>query len=64
MLLALRKSLNPNVLIFQTVEDGSKWSAREVLDHVARDADELIGDRSDAALILDGEARRFSQRRC
>ena len=31
----------------------SKWSAREVLDHVARDADELIGDRSDAALILD-----------
>ena len=22
----------------------SKWSAREVLDHVARDADELIGD--------------------
>jgi hypothetical protein len=31
----------------------SKWSAREVLDHVARDADELIGDGSDAALILD-----------
>jgi SRSO17 transposase len=31
----------------------SKWSAREVLDLVARDADELIGDRSDAALILD-----------
>jgi hypothetical protein len=23
----------------------SKWSTREVLDHVARDADELIGDR-------------------
>ena len=31
----------------------SKWSAREVLDQVARDADELIGDGSDAALILD-----------
>ena len=31
----------------------SKWSAREVLDHVARDADELIGDGSDAALIID-----------
>ena len=31
----------------------SQWSAREVLDHVARDADELIGDGSDAALILD-----------
>jgi SRSO17 transposase len=31
----------------------SKWSAREVLDHVARDADELIGDATDAALIID-----------
>ena len=31
----------------------SKWSAREVLDHVARDADELIGDGTDAALIID-----------
>ena len=31
----------------------SKWNAREVLDHVARDADELIGDGSDAAPILD-----------
>ena len=31
----------------------SKWSAREVLDHVAHDADELIGDGSDAALIID-----------
>ena len=31
----------------------SKWSAREVLDHVARDADELIGDETDAGLILD-----------
>jgi SRSO17 transposase len=31
----------------------SKWSAREVLDHVARDADELIGDTTDAALIID-----------
>ena len=30
----------------------SKWSAREVIDHVARDADELIGDTS-AALIID-----------
>jgi hypothetical protein len=29
----------------------SKWSTREVLDHVARDADELIGDSADAALI-------------
>jgi SRSO17 transposase len=31
----------------------SRWSTREVLDHVARDADELIGDATDAALILD-----------
>jgi len=31
----------------------SKWSAREVLDHVAHDADELIGDVTDAALIID-----------
>jgi SRSO17 transposase len=31
----------------------SKWSAREVLDHVAHDADELIGDGTDAALIID-----------
>ena len=31
----------------------SKWSTREVLDHVAHDADELIGDRRDAALIID-----------
>ena len=31
----------------------SKWSAREVLDHVAHDADELIGDATDAALIID-----------
>jgi SRSO17 transposase len=31
----------------------SKWSAREVLDHVARDADELLGDTTDAALIID-----------
>jgi SRSO17 transposase len=39
----------------------SKWSAREVLDHVARDADELIGDTTDAALIMDesGFAKRF-----
>ena len=31
----------------------SQWSAREVLDHVAHDADELIGDGTDAALIID-----------
>jgi SRSO17 transposase len=31
----------------------SKWSTREVLDHVARDADELIGDTTEAALIID-----------
>lgn len=31
----------------------SKWSAREVLDHVAHDGDELIGDATDAALIID-----------
>ena len=29
----------------------SKWSACEVLDHVAHDADEWIGDGSDAALM-------------
>ena len=29
---------------------------REVLDHVARDADELIGDSADAALIIDESA--------
>jgi SRSO17 transposase len=34
----------------------SKWSTREVLDHVARDADELIGDVVDAALIIDESA--------
>ena len=34
----------------------SKWSTREVLDHVARDADELIGDIMDAALIIDESA--------
>jgi SRSO17 transposase len=34
----------------------SKWSTREVLDHVARDADELIGDSADAALIIDESA--------
>ena len=26
----------------------SKWSARELLDHVAHDANELIGDATDA----------------
>ena len=31
----------------------SKWSGREVLDQVARDADELIGDATEAALIID-----------
>jgi SRSO17 transposase len=31
----------------------SKWSTREVLGHVARDANELIGDATDAALIID-----------
>ena len=31
----------------------SKWSGRAVLDHVARDADELIGDASEAALLID-----------
>ena len=31
----------------------SKWSAREVLDHVARDTDELIGDATQGALIID-----------
>src|SRR5262249_60158920 len=40
----------------------SKWSACEVLDHVARDADELIGDGSDAALIIDESG--FAKRKC
>lgn len=31
----------------------SKWSWREVMDHVARDVDELIGDRNDACLLID-----------
>ena len=31
----------------------SKWSTREVLDHVAHDPDELIGDTTDASLIID-----------
>jgi SRSO17 transposase len=31
----------------------SKWSAREVIDHVARDANELLGDPSEAALLID-----------
>ena len=31
----------------------SKWSGREVLDQVARDADELIGDATEAALLID-----------
>ena len=31
----------------------SKWSGPEVLDQVARDADELIGDATEAALLID-----------
>ena len=31
----------------------SKWEAREVIDHVARDADQLLGDRRAACLLID-----------
>jgi SRSO17 transposase len=31
----------------------SKWSSREVIDHVARDADKLLGDGKQACLLLD-----------
>jgi SRSO17 transposase len=31
----------------------SKWDAREVMDHVAQDADGLLGDPRDGCLILD-----------
>jgi len=31
----------------------SKWEAREVIDHVARDADQLLGDRREACLLID-----------
>ena len=31
----------------------SKWSAREVIDHVARDADELLGDVQEACVLID-----------
>ena len=31
----------------------SKWSHREVIDHVAQDADELLGDSKEACLLID-----------
>ena len=31
----------------------SKWDHREVIDHVARDVDDLPGDRHDACLLID-----------
>ena len=31
----------------------SKWDAREVMDHVARDTNELLGDELDASLVID-----------
>jgi len=31
----------------------SKWSAREVMDHVARETDELLGDSTEACLLID-----------
>jgi SRSO17 transposase len=31
----------------------SKWSARNVMDHVAHDADEILGDERQAALLID-----------
>lgn len=31
----------------------SKWQAREVMEHVARDADELLGDDRQACLLID-----------
>ena len=31
----------------------SKWNSSEVIEHVARDADKLLGDRTDACLLID-----------
>jgi SRSO17 transposase len=31
----------------------SKWNSSEVIEHVARDADKLLGDRRDACLLID-----------
>ena len=31
----------------------SKWNSSEVIEHVARDADKLLGDSSDACLLID-----------
>lgn len=31
----------------------SKWNSGEVIEHVARDADKLLGDRTDACLLID-----------
>ena len=31
----------------------SKWDSREVIDHVARDADEFLGDHRQACLLID-----------
>ena len=31
----------------------SKWNSSEVIEHVARDADKLLGDRGDACLLID-----------
>jgi SRSO17 transposase len=31
----------------------SKWNSSEVIEHVARDADKLLGDRSEACLLID-----------
>ncbi len=30
-----------------------KWKARDVIDHVARDANTLLGDKQRAALLMD-----------
>lgn len=41
----------------------SKWDEREVIDHVAHDADELLGDDHDACLLID-ESGFAKQGRC
>ena len=43
----------PNRVIFSSFLTHSKWSHREVIDHVAQDADNLLGDSKQACLLID-----------
>jgi len=46
-------SKNFNKLVMLPFLTHSRWNHREVIDHVARDADNLLGHEKNACLLID-----------